>query len=198
MSFCGLGLGGPVTLGASMDVSPRSHADSWTPELEQLLSTWHRRMDACQHAYYLEAERYKRWHLWLGVPAVIFSTVVGTAVFATLENQSVGISARVIVALVSIAAAVLAGLQTFLRLSESAAAHGQSGDWYAAIKRDIEQLRALRRDERGHAKTCTDALRKEMNKVGQKSPELRETFWMDIAKRYGIDGAQVGRLPTDR
>jgi hypothetical protein len=82
--------------------------------------------------------------------------------------------------------------------SEAAVAHGQSGDWYAAIKRDIEQLRALRRDERGHAKTCTDALRKEMNKVGQKSPELRESLWMDIAKRYGIGGAQAGGLPTDR
>src|SRR6185295_11642507 len=115
-------LAGPVTPGASMDKSPSSHADSWTPELEQLLSTWHRRMDACQHAYYLEAERYKRWHFWLGIPAVIFSTVVGTAVFATLENQSVGISARVVIALVSIAAAVLAGLQTFLRLSETAVA----------------------------------------------------------------------------
>ena len=169
-----------------------SHADSWTPELEQLLSAWHRRMEACQHAYYLEAERYKRWHLWLGIPAVIFSTVVGTAVFATLENQ-VGISARVVVALVSIAAAVLAGLQTFLRLSETAAAHAQAGDWYSAVKRDIEQLRALRRDERGHAKTCTDVLRKEMNKVAQKSPELRESLWTDVAKRYGIEGTQDGR-----
>ena len=181
-----------------MDASPSSHVDSWTPELEQLLSNWQRRMDACQHAYYLEAERYKRLHLWLGIPAVIFSTVVGTAVFATLESQSVGISARVIVALVSIAAAVLAGLQTFLRLSEAAMAHAQAGDWYSAIKRDIEQLLAHRRDERGNAKTCTDALRKEMNKVGQKSPELRESLWMDIARRYGIDGAQVGGPPTDR
>jgi hypothetical protein len=181
-----------------MDASPSSHGDSWTPELEQLLATWHRRMDACQHAYYLEAERYKRWHFWLGVPAVIFSTVVGTAVFATLENQAVAISARVIIALVSIAAAVLAGLQTFLRLSETAAAHAQAGDWYAAIKRDIEQLRALRRDERGSAKTCTDTLRKEMNKASQKSPELRESLWMDIAKRYGIDGAEAGGPPTGR
>lgn len=179
-----------------MEASPSSHADSWTPELEQLLATWHRRMDACQHAYYLEAERYKRWHFWLGIPAVVFSTVVGTAVFATLENQAVGISARVIVALVSIAAAVLAGLQTFLRLSETAAAHAHAGDWYAAIKRDIEQLRALRRDERGHAKACTDVLRKEMNKVSQKSPELRESLWTDVAKRYGVDGA--GGPPTDR
>ena len=180
-----------------MNASPNSYADSWTPELEQLLSTWHRRMDACQHAYYLEAERYKRWHFWLGIPAVIFSTVVGTAVFATLENQ-VSISARVIVALVSIAAAVLAGLQTFLRLSEAAAAHAQAGDWYAAIKRDIEQLRALRRDERGSAKTCTDVLRKEMNKVSQKSPELRESLWMTVARRYGIDGAEPGAPPTGR
>ena len=181
-----------------MDVNPGSHADSWTLELEQLLSTWHRRMDACQHAYYLEAERYKHWHFWLGIPAVILSTVVGTAVFATLENQSVNITARVIIALVSIAAAVLAGLQTFLRLSETAAAHAQAGDWYAAIKRDIEQLRALRRDERGSAKTCTDTLRKEMNKVSQKSPELRESLWTEISKRYGIDGAQAGGRPTDR
>jgi len=172
--------------------------DSWTPELEQLLSTWHRRMDACQHAYYLEAERYKRWHFWLGVPAVILSTVVGTAVFATLENQAVGIMPRVIVALVSIAAAVLAGLQTFLRLSEMAAAHAQAGDWYAAIKRDIEQLRALRREERGSAKACTDTLRKEMNKAGQKSPELRESLWMDIARRYGLESSEAGAPPPGR
>jgi hypothetical protein len=60
------GLGRAVMPGASMDTS--SHAESWTPELETLLSTWHRRMDACQHAYYLEAERYRRWHFWLGIP----------------------------------------------------------------------------------------------------------------------------------
>jgi hypothetical protein len=180
----------------SIDAGPRSHTESWTPEVEQLLSTWHRRMDACQHAYYLEAERYKRWHFWLGVPAVILSTIVGTAVFATLENQSVGITARVIIALVSIAAAVLAGLQTFLRLSETAAEHAHAADWYSAIKRDIEQLRALRREERGSAKACTDTLRKEMNKVAQKSPELRESLWMSVAKRYGLERTEAGAPPA--
>jgi urease accessory protein UreF len=88
---------------------------------------------------------------------------------------------------VSIAAAVLAGLQTFLRLAETASTHGAAADWYAAIKRDIEQLLAMRAEERGHAKTCADALRKEINKVGQKSPELRETLWTTVAERYGID-----------
>ena len=181
-----------------IDSSTRDHTDSWTPELEELLSTWHRRMDACQHAYYLEAERYKRWHFWLGVPAVILSSIVGTAVFATLEKESLGIVTRVIIALVSIAAAVLAGLQTFLRLSEMSAAHAQAGDWYAAIKRDIEQLRALRREERGSARACTDVLRKEMNKAGQKAPELRESLWMEVAKRHGLESAESGATPAGR
>ena len=166
-----------------MEVSPSSHADSWTPELEQLLSTWHRRMDACQHAYYLEAERYKRWHLWLGIPAIIFSTVVGTAVFATLESQTLDISARVIVALVSIAAAVLADLQTFLRLSEAAAAHGQSGDWYSAIKRDIEQLRALRRRLAGD-----DALVSVARRGRSAAPTALHPAAMMTARGAGRDG----------
>ena len=165
----------------------KSHAESWTPELEQLLGRWHRRMTACQHAYYREAERFRRWHFLLGIPAVVLSSIVGTAVFATLQKENVGISARIVIALISIAAAVLAGLQTFLRLAESATAHGGAADWYAAIKRDIEQILAMRREERGNAKACTDALRKEINKVGQKSPELRESLWTDVAERYGVE-----------
>jgi len=45
----------------------------------------------------------------------------------------------------------------------------------------------MRAEERGAAKTCVDALRKEINRVGQKSPELRETLWTTIAERYGIE-----------
>jgi len=36
-----------------------------------------------------------------------------------------------------------------------------------------------------------------MNKVSQKSPELRESLWTEVAKRYGVDG-QGGGQPTDR
>ncbi|MFN2517260.1 MAG: hypothetical protein ABR556_13715, partial [Pyrinomonadaceae bacterium] len=56
----------------------------------------------------------------VGVPAVIFSSVVGTTIFAGLEKNS---PKAPLVALASILAAVLAGLQTFLRLSERAAQH---------------------------------------------------------------------------
>jgi hypothetical protein len=41
-------------------------------------------------------------------------------------------------------------------------------------------------------------LRKEMNKVSQKSPELRESLWTEVARRYGIDGTRDGGLPAGR
>lgn len=169
---------------------------TWSPELEELLQTWRLRMYACQHAYYSEAERLRRWHFWLGIPAVVLSSVVGTAVFATLENQQIGISTRVAVAVVSVLAAVLTGLQTFLRLAETASAHGVAADWYSAIKRDIEQLQALRREERGRSKDCIDALRKEINKAGQSSPALRESLWMKVAKHYGVEKSTATPQPA--
>ena len=179
-----------------MNTKNSNPAESWTPELEQLLSSWHRRVGACQHAYYKEAERYKRYHFWLGVPAVILSSVVGTAVFATLASKEIDTSKRVAVALVSISAAVLAGLQTFLRLAESASSHAVAAGWYAAIKRDIEQLQAHRPEERGHAKESINTVRKEMNKAGQKSPELRESVWLEAAKRYGVEEGRAADRPA--
>lgn len=71
---------------------------SWTREVEELLRSLHRRMYASQHAYYAEAERFRRWHFWLGVPAVILSSVVGTTVFATLQKEEIGIPFRVAIA----------------------------------------------------------------------------------------------------
>lgn len=95
----------------------------------------------------------------------------------------------------SIAAAVFSGLQTFLKLAETASAHGVAADWYSAIRRDIEEVQALPCEDRGHSKVCLDTLRKEINKAVQKPPELRESLWIEVVERLGIDeppGARKG------
>jgi len=40
---------------------------------------------------------------------------------------------------------------------------------------------------RGTAHSVLDALRKEINKAVQKAPELRESLWIKVAERFGID-----------
>jgi len=105
---------------------------------------------------------------------VILSTVVGPRFSLRLENQSVASRRR---------GRHRAGEHCGRRDRRPADVPAPVGngprrtagrDWYASIKRDIEQLRALRREERGSARTCTDTLRKEMSKAGQKARAARE------------------------
>jgi hypothetical protein len=156
----------------------------WTPKIEQLLQDWRNRVYAAQAAYYHEAERLRRRQYQLGIPTVIVSSLVGTAVFADLDKVT---TLRWIVGSVSILAAVLASLQTFLKFGENATLHGVAADWFAAIRREIEETLALPVDLRGNPKACLDAIRQEINKAGQKSPELRETLWSRIARRFAVE-----------
>ncbi len=155
----------------------------WTPEVEHLLEDWRNRVYAAQIAHYASADRFRLLNYFVGVPATIFSSIVGTALFAGLEKNS---PQTLVVASISIAAAILAALQTFLRFAERASQHAIAGDWYSAIRRDIEQLLHLSIADRGAAKDCLDEIRKEMNRVGQNSPELSSREWRRQAKRFRV------------
>jgi hypothetical protein len=88
-----------------------------------LILHWHFRVRRVQFGHYNAARLFSSRHLWLGLPAIILSTAVGTTVFASLQ-KSVDTTdvawLRILVGLVSVAAALLVSLQTFLRPSEAA------------------------------------------------------------------------------
>lgn len=170
----------------TMESSNAAEAEaSWRPETEVLLQNWHHRVYAAQSAYYLEAERLRRWHLLLGIAVVVLSTIVGSSAFAE-KGMGYGLPSVLIGTMGSLAA-ILAGLQTFLKLSESAANHGMAADWYATIRREIEELQALPRHLRGNAQSTLDGVRQNMNKAGQAAPELSEYLWASMARRFGVD-----------
>jgi hypothetical protein len=156
----------------------------WTPEVEELLCDWRRRVYAAQAAYYGEAERLRRRNYQLGIPVVIVSSLVGTAIFGNWADDQ---TYKWWVGGVSILAAVLASLQTFLKFGESATLHGAAADWFAAIRRDIEEMLALPLNLRGKPKECLDSIRQEMNKAGQKAPELSERLWQKVARRFAVE-----------
>jgi hypothetical protein len=156
---------------------------AWTEQVEALLEDWRRRVYAAQSAHYASADRFRMLNYLVGVPAVVFSSVVGTALFAGLEKDS----ARTwLIASISILAAVLGALQTFLRFAERATLHASAADWYSAIRRDIEEILHLPVEVRGTPKDRLDEVRKEMNRVAQDSPELSARNWMREAKRFGV------------
>lgn len=163
--------------------APAAGGGAWTPQVEELLEDWHHRVYAAQSAHYASADLFRMLNYVVGVPAVIFSSVVGTALFAGLDKES---PRTLLVASTSIMAAILGALQTFLRFAERATLHATAADWYSAIRRDIEEILHLPVGDRGSPKECLDEVRKEMNRVAQDSPELSARVWERQAKRFGV------------
>jgi hypothetical protein len=167
---------------------PDASTGTWTAQVEALLEDWHHRVYAAQSAHYASADRFRMLNYVVGVPAVIFSSVVGTALFAGLEKDS---PRTWLVASTSILAAILGALQTFLRFAERATLHATAADWYSAIRRDIEEIIHLPVELRGTPKDCLDEIRKEMNRVAQDSPELSARVWTREAKRFRVNEPQT-------
>ncbi len=155
----------------------------WTTEAEDLLKDWRNRAYACQVAYFMESEQCRRWHYYLGIPVVISSAVVGTSIFVTDLETNVRYATGAFSAL----AAILASLQTFLKFAEAANKSAVAGEWYSAIRRDIDQIMVLPAEFRGNPKKCLDGIRMQMDEAGVKTPELRERLWKKVAKAHNVN-----------
>lgn len=106
----------------------------------QVLDQWYERTSVVAVGHYRAALRYSRVHLGLAIPTVILSAAVGTAVFATLQQQSC-FWLQFIVGAMSVIAAILTALQSTLRYQELAEKHRGAGAKYNAIGRELELLR---------------------------------------------------------
>jgi hypothetical protein len=101
---------------------------------------------------------------------VAFTTLVGTSVFATF-NETPSQRAKLFVGTVSILAAVLAAIQTFLSYGQLTERHRTAANRYASSRRSIEL--ALAR----HDASAVDQIRVEMDKVGAASPQIGDKVW---------------------
>jgi hypothetical protein len=67
------------------------------------------------------AQGWKTWHLWLGIPTVIISALVGVAAFTKTAEQNPYVAAAAVI--FSIIVPVLSGITTFLNPNEKEGAH---------------------------------------------------------------------------
>ena len=68
-------------------IDPTTDLD-WTDRVSQLLGDWHRRVYAAQSAHYASADLFRKLNYAVGVPTIIFASIVGTAIFAGLEKDT--------------------------------------------------------------------------------------------------------------
>jgi hypothetical protein len=146
-------------------------------------------------AHYLAWERYSRWNRLLGIPVVIMTALVGTAIFGTLQENPEP-HWRILVGGISILATVLAALQTYLNLAEQAEKHREAGGNYAELRRKFNLL-AIEMSQRGgdfdeQAITILKEIVATLNEISKNSPAITDKIY-DIAQRQAEEAA----LPSD-
>lgn len=143
---------------------------------EELIADWLRRAAESQYAHYECAKHFARQNYFLGVPVVVISAIVGTAIFASLEKQP-DLWIRVVAGLTSVTAGVLSALQTFLRFAERAEKHRAAGATFGAIRRQLQQLAELRDGTGPEVGEALDRIRERFDSLAQQSPEIPKPMW---------------------
>lgn len=111
-----------------------------------LLAQWHNGLRIAHIAQSRSAATCELRGRLLGVAVVVLSTVVGTAIFSTLES-SPSTAVKIVAGLASVSAGVLAALQTFLGFEQRAARHRETAAAYGALRRELEAAQAVGGDE---------------------------------------------------
>jgi hypothetical protein len=177
---------------AAAPSKPPAPKAAWDDELEGLLQSWHRRVAAAEAGHRVMADRMRRRYLMLGVPVVVLTTVVGTSVFASIQDSTVPTWVRVLVGSVSILAAVISSLQTFLRYGMRAEGHRVAAIRYETLRRDMAAVLAIPRASRTEPLRQLDSVRGRMDRYAKESPTIGEREWNRQERRF-----HLSKVPPD-
>jgi hypothetical protein len=137
------------------------------------------------NAHYQMAEKYKANHRTFGTIVVIITALVGTSVFSTLSGTT-NPTVQVVTSILSVAAVVLAALQTFLGFSDLQAQNKMAGVGYSQIRRDLDLLAAKYPKGRGGANTPEmaelESIKKHLDDLDNSSPTIPDKVWDKIWK----------------
>jgi hypothetical protein len=163
----------------------------------KLMTDWFRRVRQSQHIHYACGNYFSRLNLYLGLPTIILSSIVGTAVFASLDKQDIG-NYKILVGMISIIAALLASLQTFLGFAERAEKHRVTSSGYAAVRRRIEMLKTFPPKEQEPMERSLTDIKNEMDALANASPEVPQRIGSRIlAQLKKREHEQVFRLSSE-
>lgn len=148
---------------------------------KELFEKWMKRLRESQFSHYEAAKALGRSNFALGIPAVVLSTFVGTSIFASL-GETLTSSVQILVGIISVLAATLSALQTFLGFSERAAKHRAIASRYGAARRKIEELLAISGNSISPEEVSN--LRREIDSISEEAPNVPDRIWERVQKKY--------------
>ncbi len=155
-------------------VSEKTHCSN-------LNKRWYKRARESQFAHYHAEKHFTRLNYILGIPVVVLTTFVGTSVFASLQID-LAAETKIFVGLVSVLAAVLAGLQTFLGLAEIAEKHHSAAAQYGAIRRELELLEEKDTAMQDPCYSTLVSVKDKFDRLAVETPPISTNIWKKIER----------------
>ena len=155
----------------------------WSPENELIMVEW---CDVAQCYKWLNSRahsKYSYMHAWFTIPAIIFSTISGTASFAQSSIPArFQAYAPLIIGTINICIGILTTIQQYLKISELNEAHRVSSIAWDKFARNIRIELSKHPDERTDAKTFIKICRQEFDRLMETSPDIKDI----IIKEFNI------------
>ena len=155
---------------------------------DQLLKQWYAGIRVAHILHRLTASHYSKLHRTLGVIVVFTTTLVGTALFATLTSSK-NIYIQSGIGCISVAAAVLSTLQTFLGYAELSEKHKAIAVKYGELRRELDQVLATPQPEDSTLNDFMTSFRTRWNSIDQDAPSVPDKIY---AKAQGITSNVTG------
>ncbi|MEE9926055.1 MAG: SLATT domain-containing protein [Brucella anthropi] len=152
----------------------------------KIASELQRLEEDCSHsgkAHFNASDRWNQFNYWFGIPSVVISGLVGTAL---VKDHVMWASAG------SAAVTVLTALVTFLKPAEKATLHKTSGDQYLTLRNDsrvFREITLMRNAEEAAALEGLEGLTKRRNELNQASPLFANRDFKKAKK--GVDEGQA-------
>jgi hypothetical protein len=154
---------------------------------QELLAKWQEETCRAQTAHFYSAARLERLKNGIGILVITLSTIAGSSVFATLQNEP-DARIKIAIAVTSLAAALLAGIQTYLGHSQRAEKHRLAAIKFGALKKEIEVTQTTLTDDPEEWKKISNSLLEIRNHLSEESPTIPEGIWAKVGERVDIDG----------
>lgn len=133
------------------------------------------------------AAHYARTGRLYGIPVVIFATIVGSSVFATLESSGY-IELRIIAGGLSMTAAILAGLQTWFNYPKRAENHRGIAIKLGDLRRDIEKVLRVNPQAIQSKTEEFDKLDKKWQEAVRDSPAIPDWMYKSVKRQSRKEG----------
>jgi hypothetical protein len=153
----------------------------------ELFERWWGRARTSQMAHYKSAVRYEGQHWHIGIWLVALNAVVSSAVFSTLSETADQAWVKIVIGFVSMSAAVLAGVQTFLSAGEKAESHRSAAASFSRLQREIERYAATGDRTESAVKLFLDDFDKRYGQLIQEAPTAYEQFHRICKEQHDAD-----------